>query len=141
MDSRRCVACGKKFRICPQVRHQQYCMETNCQRERRRKTQQLKRKTDPDYKENQARAQQAWLTRNPDYSREYRRTHPKYNELNREKQKQRNQKRKKKLIAKSDVSEPTSSPLSGIYRLIPVMTSGIAKMDEWLVEIKFVSDT
>lgn len=39
-------------------------------------------KDDPDYKDNQSRAQQLWNKKNPDYWNKYRRSHPKYTERN-----------------------------------------------------------
>jgi hypothetical protein len=71
MNNRWCSACGKEFRPCPKAPKQSYCSEPGCQRERRRLWQQAKRRSDPDYLDNQARAQQAWCQRNPDYWRAY----------------------------------------------------------------------
>ncbi len=73
MESRRCSACGKAFRPHPQVPQQRYCTTPACQRER-----------------------------NPDYWREYRRTHPQYSERNRMQQGKRNDRRRERLIAKMD---------------------------------------
>jgi len=47
--SKRCKACGQDFRPRPQVPKQTYCSTPECQRERRRITQQMKRRDDPDY--------------------------------------------------------------------------------------------
>lgn len=72
MKSNQCMNCGKTFKPAPQVTKQTYCNSTACQKERRKKWQMAKIKTDPDYKENQARAQKAWVERNPDYWRQHR---------------------------------------------------------------------
>jgi len=104
MESKRCAACGQAFRPRPQVPQQCYCPATACQRERRRSWQLAKRQSDPDYNDNQARAQRAWRKRNPDYWREYRRTHPQYRDRNRAQQRERNDRRRERLIAKMDVS-------------------------------------
>ena len=117
MQSRRCTACGHAFRPRPQVPQQKYCPTSDCQRERRRFWQKVKRESDPDYRDNQARAQQAWLERNPDYWREYRRTHPEYRERNRLLQRERNDQRTKSLIARMDGSMPELPLTSGIYRI------------------------
>jgi hypothetical protein len=120
---------------------QRYCSAFECQRERRRLSQRGSRHNDPDYKDNQSRAQAAWRKRNPDYWREYRRSHPKYQERNRRLQRKRNGKQQTKNIAKMDVFEGPSPLPSGIYRLVRVDGVGIAKMDEWTVEITIISIT
>jgi len=55
---------------------------------------------DPDYKENQARAQAKWCANHPDYWRSYRENHPEYVKNNRDKQTVRNAKRRKKKDCK-----------------------------------------
>ena len=66
--------------------------------------QRLKLQTDPDYQDNQNRAQQAWSQRNPNYWRDYRESHTKYVERNRAMQLKRNAKLVAGPIAKMDVS-------------------------------------
>ena len=140
MESRRCTACGQAFRPRPQVPQQSYCTTPACQRERRRRWQQAKRQSDPDYHDNQARAQRAWCKRNPDYWREYRRTHPQYRERNRTQQRQRNARRGERLIAKMDASTRVLPVPSGLYRINRAPAARIAKMDAWTVEITLLSD-
>ena len=103
MGNKQCVACGQPFQPRPQVPQQSYCSVPGCQRERRRQWQRLKLQSDPDYQDNQARAQQAWNQRNPDYSRKYRESHPEYVERNRALQHKRNAKNMVDPIAKMDV--------------------------------------
>lgn len=141
MDLKQCAACRQKFQPHPHTPRQKFCSAPKCQRERRRRGQRNTRKKDPDYKDNQVRAQQAWNKRNSSYWREYRRAHPEYIERNQLLQRERSYKRKMKLIAKTGVS-PLDTPVpSGIYRLVPVAQTGIAKMDVWTLEIKFLSNT
>lgn len=140
MESRRCVACGEVLRPRSQVPQQCYCAARACQRERRRRWQQAKRESDPAYKDNQSRAQLAWRERNPGYWREYRREHPDYSERNRKQQCERNDRRRKRLIAKMDVSTPIFPILSGVYRISKASPTGIAKMDAWTVEITLLSN-
>jgi len=120
MQSRRCTGCGHPFRPRPQVPEQRYCPRSECVRERRRSWQTAKRESDPDYRDNQVRAQRAWLKRNPDYWREYRRAHPNYRERNRLLQRERNDQRTEPLIAKMDVSTPELPLTSGIYGISQV---------------------
>ena len=135
MESRRCAACGKPFRPRSQVPQQCYCAAPACQRERRRRWQQAKRQTDPDYQDNQTRAKRAWRERNPDYWRKYRREHPQYRERNRTQQRERNDRRRERLIAKMDASTAVFPIPSGIYQISHAPPAGIAKMDAWMVRI------
>ncbi len=135
MECKQCLACGLSFNPRPQSPHQAYCSYPACQRARKRRWQQHRLQTDPDYQDNQARAQQAWAERNPDYWREYRTSHPKYVERNRELQQERNTKAIVAPIAKMDASTPVIPLPSGMYHLRLVTGDGIAKMDVWTVEI------
>lgn len=135
MENKPCAACGQLFQPRPQIPQQSYCSAPDCQRERRKQWQLLKLQTDRDYQDNQARAQQAWTQRNPDYWREYRESHPEYVERNRALQQGRNTKAMVGPIAKMDVSNTVIPLPSGIYHLSLVTDVGIAKMDVWTVEI------
>lgn len=55
-----CIHCGARFLPVPQVPNQTYCSKPDCQKERRRQWQKSKRQSDPDYRDNQSRAQKAW---------------------------------------------------------------------------------
>lgn len=136
MVSKSCAACGESFQPRPQVPQQSYCAAPECQRERRRQWQRLKLQSDPDYQDNQMRAQQAWSHRNPDYWRNYRDSHPEYVERNRAMQQERNAKAQAGHVAKMDASNPVIPLPSGVYQLSLVTDTEIAKMDVWTVEIR-----
>jgi hypothetical protein len=136
MANKLCVACGKPFQPRPQVPQQCFCSDPACQRERRRNWQRTKLRSDPDYQDNQMRAQQAWNQRNPDYWREYRKSHAAYVERNRELQQERNAKARADRVAKMDASTPVIPLPSGVYHLSLVSDAGIANMDVWTVEIR-----
>jgi hypothetical protein len=142
MEKRRCVACGQAFRPRSQVPHQSYCSAAACQCVRRQRWQKAKRRSDSDYRENQARAQRAWAQGHREYWREYRRTHPQYCESNRNatsrRQRQRRQ-RAKGAFAKMDASMPQTPIASGTYRLVPAAAGEFAKMDASIVEITLLS--
>lgn len=140
MENKQCIACGRPFKPRPQVPQQAYCSAPSCQRERKRQWQRLKLQNDPDYQDNQDRAQKAWLERNPNYSRQYRDSHPEYVKRNRDQQRERVAQTKNPAVAKMDVSAPPQAFPSGIYHLRPVLVSGVAKMDAWTVEITRISD-
>jgi len=139
MASRQCPFCKKQFEPRPQVKQQKICPSAECQRERKRRWQQAKCKTDPAYNADQREHAKKWADLHPNYSREYRAKNPNSAECNRAKQKNRNEKRRVALIAKMDVSKPESLVPSGIYRLTPIDASGIAKMDAWIVKINIIS--
>lgn len=143
MQRRHCAACGASFRPCPQVPQQRFCSQPECQRERRRRWKRRKRRTDADYRVNQAHAQRAWRERHREYWREYRRSHPQYRERNRQQQRLRNARRGAPrdmgVIAKRNESQPLEPEFSGTYRLLPVAPELIAKSNAWTVKITALS--
>jgi hypothetical protein len=110
-----------------------------CQRERRRLWQQTKRRSDPDYLQNQAQAQRAWSKRNSAYWSAYRETHPEYAARNRINQRGRNAKRSTTGIAKMDASNAAPFVDGGLYELRPLEGHGLAKMAAWIVQITVLS--
>lgn len=141
MENRQCVACGQSFCPRPQAPKQSYCSAAACQRERRRLWQKSKRQTDPDYRDNQRRAQQAWCARHPDYWHNYRSSHPGYVERNRAQQRERNGSSPRGKIAKMDASMPIVRLPEGIYQIVQLMPTQIAKKDVWTIEITLLSET
>ncbi|MCJ9672769.1 hypothetical protein [Neorhizobium sp. SHOUNA12B] len=135
MDKRWCTACGCEFLPRAQAPHQRYCAEPMCQRERRRLWQQTKRRSDPDYLQNQAQAQRAWSQRNPAYWSVYRESHPEYAARNRMDQRGRNAKRSNTGVAKMDASSAAPFLNGGLYELRPLEGLGFAKMVAWTVQI------
>lgn len=139
MACKRCRSCGELFRPRPQISEQSFCAQAACQRERKRRWQSVKRASDPDYRLNQARAQQAWAARHPDYWREYRAAHPEYAERNRVRRRERYRDECARRVAKMDACTARAGIESGTYRLSPVSAGGVAKMDAWTVEITLLS--
>lgn len=92
-------------------------------------------KSDPDYRENQARAQEKWLKKNPGYWQRYRELNPEYADRNRLMQRSRNLRTHQASFAKIDVSEPGGMIRSGVYRMVGISMDGIAKSDAWMVSI------
>lgn len=139
-ESRPCAGCKKHFHPRPQSPQQQFCSEASCQKERRRRWQAAKRQNDPDYRENQARAQAKWAGANPSYWSDYRQRHPDYVKRNRERQRERDARRRvTPVLAKSDAWAPETGVPSGIYRLSRVTGDELAKSDAWMVRITDVS--
>lgn len=142
MQIKHCAACGKSFPARTQTPRQRYCSQPDCQRARRSQWQKEKRRNDPDYAENQARAQQAWSNRNSDYWKNYRAAHPDYVEQNRKMQHARNAHSstiKRGEIAKMDSSNRPPPLSAGIYQMTSLPQAGFAKMDVWMVELRVVS--
>jgi hypothetical protein len=140
MACNRCASCGRWFRPRRQVRKQSFCAAAACQRERKRRWQRAKRASDSDYRLNQARAQQAWATRHPDYWQSYRRDHREYCERNRIGQRERDRRRARTRLAKMDACRPETVVPSGTYQLRPVTGGDLAKMDAWTVQITLLSE-
>lgn len=148
MAKRRCVACGCLFEPRRHVPQQRYCSRAECQRARRRGWQREKLAADADYRANQAAAQQRWRKRHPEYWRHYRRRHPDYTERNRTEQRERNRRRRRvaavaeaSRIANRDVYEAKNPVVSGLYHLIPVSGTGVAKMDAYVVKMQVMAAT
>ena len=132
--SKQCQACGHPFTPRSQNPNQKYSTNSECQRERRRRWQQQKRRDDADYRDNDARASKAWATENPAYWKQYRDENPAYAERNRNLQQQRNQKLRASVIANEDVSLPRNPLPAGRYRMVLISDDG-ASGDVWIVEI------
>jgi hypothetical protein len=139
MEVPRCAACGEGFRPCPRVREQKYCGKEECRRTRRRRWQRTTRQDDADYRDNQERAQRAWVRENGAYWQAYRSEHPDYAQANREKQRQRDRRRRAAHLAKMDSIGAFSSVPSGTYLLVPQGEEKLAKMDSIMVEITLLS--
>lgn len=137
---KKCKACGRNFQPDARVADEQkYCSDAECQRKRRQEWQQVKRRDDPHYRENDARQIEEWGARNPDYWKRYRQENPDYATRNRNLQRSRNQQQRNSLIANEDAI-PTNSPLSsGRYQLKSISAEGIANEDAWIVEITVLS--
>lgn len=143
MTKLRCVHCGVSFIPAPQVPKQAYCSKINCQKERRRQWHKNKLQSDPDYKENQSRAQKAWSNRNPSYWKEHRKGKNDY---------------ENPAAAEQDLSnvEPAISSVKmdslnlsptlrkalqdGIYRLKVLAEPDGIKMDSWIVKLSSIHD-
>ena len=135
---------GGAFRPCPRVCDQTYCGKEECRRTRRRRWQRAKREEDSDYRDNQSRAQRAWLQENSAYWQAYRSAHPNYAQTNREQQRERDRRRcrvKASELAKMDSIGSFSSVPSGTYLLVPQGGADLAKMDSIMVEIIVVPKT
>lgn len=140
MTTKHCAACGKQFKPHPQARGQIYCSAKECQRERRRREQKLRRQTKP-VPTNNSRNNKDRAARNAKYMGNYRDRNPAYAEANRKLQPARNQKRRAAVIVNEAVSIPPFPLPSGRYRLTPMLADGIVSETAWIVEITFISSS
>jgi len=122
------------------VKNHQYCSERSCQKERKRRWQKNKLAEDPAYKANQRDAQKTWRAKHPDYWRDYRKRHSDYERRNRELQGERNRRRRERSspIAKMDALGRQSIIIPGRYRLVPLGSGAVAKMDVINVRIDVI---
>jgi hypothetical protein len=138
-STRLCLACGSAFMPLLHVPNQRYCSLNACQRARRRDWQRLRLRTDDDYRDNQARAQEKWRAGHSAYWREYRAAHPAYRDRNRDMQRTRNARRNFEPIANMDVTGFRQPLASGFYVLCDADEAGVAKMNAWTVHIAVLS--
>ena len=137
MEKIPCCGCGRYFIPDPRQKNQRYCGEKACQRARKADWQRKKMVGDPAYQANQKQSQADWLSRNGDYWKRYRETHPEQAERNRDLQKVRNKRRHSRSVVKIDTSviakmdasrlgkSSVGSWLPGSFWMVPT----IAKMD------------
>ena len=134
---------------------QVYCSAPDCQRERKNKWRREKMSADSDYKNNQQVANRRWQTKNPDYWRHYRTSHPDYVQTNRDAQRVRDRTADNNILphsiynevdggnashlAKSDAL-PAETPIyTGSYWLIAI-NDNLAKSDALPVKITLITE-
>jgi hypothetical protein len=149
MEKIPCCHCGRYFPPSPRQKNQLYCSEKACQRARKAAWQREKMESDPVYRANQRQSQADWQSRNADYWKCYRATHPEQAERNRDLQKVRNKRRHSRDVVKMDASviakmdasisgrSSVGSWLPGSFWLVPM----IAKMDALKVILHRIPST
>ena len=133
-----CASCNQPFKARSQTPRQAYCPSRLCQRERRRRWQRAKRLNDPDYQFKKQDSQRAWSKRNPNYWKEYRKTHPEYRERNRAQQLARARAKAGVLLVRVNSSQSTDVLPAGLYRMTP-LRGRFAKKDVSETEIIWIS--
>lgn len=148
---KQCDAVFKKQRNPSQV----YCSAPDCQRERKNKWRREKMSADSDYKNNQQVANKHWQTKNPDYWRGYRASHPDYVQSNRDAQRVRDRTTGNTMahhsigdmaggsnaphLAKSDALPHETHINTGSYWLVAI-DEGLAKSDALPVKITLITE-
>lgn len=120
MTKRKCLACGEYFKPWPQTPDQSYCSKAGCQRERRRRTKQKERSSNPvssapqhseksAESQNYAKRNRSQLTQRPTHQR----------------------------LPSETIHYPPLPP--GLYLLTRLDGDKIAKGNEWIAEIRILS--
>ena len=142
---RRCSCCGCYFCPDPRVQNQHYCGKKRCQQARKNKWQRQKIIIDHDYRADKKDSQDAWLDKNPNYWKRYRRRNLDYAERNRQMQRERDAKRRlasgKHLgadLAKKDALISFFDQDTTSYFLLPE-GNNLAKKDAIMVKIVPIS--
>jgi hypothetical protein len=143
MHTRYCVQCHGTF-IPRRNPNQRFCNQRTCQNVRKRQWRKQKHAKDPDYRENQRRAQNKWLQKkSPHYWRDYRKIHPEYTQRNRQQTRVRKQLASCKFnasqFAKSDALMAKRLIKPGTYTLVPLHHAGFAKSDALTVKISLIT--
>jgi len=126
---KRCCHCHRVLDLNPRIKNQKFCHRKICQRERKRRWQQQKMATDPDYRKNQRSAQINWLEAHPDYWHNYRCRHEKYCDRNRLLQRKRDANRRSRNLAKMDALKEEKGVIPGCYYYLMPVSADLAKMD------------
>jgi hypothetical protein len=141
MTKLRCVHCGARFIPAPQVPNQAYCSKANCQKERRRQWHKSKLQSDPDYRDNQSRAQKAWTDKNPDYWRQRRQDRPDYGNPLPSGQDSSAAQPRNPSIKMNSLNPPSilrQALQDGVFRLKVLAEPDGVKMDAWIVELSSI---
>ena len=119
MSDRRCHYCQQLFQPSRFHPHQIICGRLDCQRHRRRDYHRRKIETDPLYRQVCRDSQQKWRCRHPDYPRQYRQSHPKTVERNRQRQRQRDRKRHLRNLVKNNLAFDLKHSAAEVWLLGP----------------------
>jgi hypothetical protein len=143
MSKLRCVNCSTLFTPAPQVPNQTYCSKPACQKTRRQQWQKSRLQSDPDYRDNQSRAQKAWSEKNPDYWRQHRQTKSDYENSDTSKQHSPvfdGVSQSVKMDSLSHPSQLQQALQDGVFRLRVLERPSLVKMDVWIVELSSIHE-
>lgn len=133
MTIKHCAGCGQAFSTRPQAPNQTFCPAVACQRMRKRRWQQSKLQSDPDYRGNQREAQRAWQESHPEYWRQYRASHPEYVERTRNRTPSRSVSSTDGVKMDSSIQPLMLQP--GLYKIRQVIGADMFDSGSWIVEI------
>lgn len=137
-----CRHCGKISPRNPRLKKsQQYCSAVSCQQARMRNWKKKQYRTNKTYREKNLESQRVWRKQRPahEYQKQYRESHPEYEDRNRELQSKRNYSRKKASVPMIVNGNTLSLQASddGIYTLTQVTKGGkIVNGNTLLVQLR-----
>lgn len=143
MTKLRCQHCGNGFNPIPQVPNQAYCSNPDCQKQRRSQWQKRKLQSDPDYRDNQSRAQKSWSAKNPDYWRKHRKVNKndeKFFEDNPKLLLQETRGESIKMDSSKQAQGLRVALHDGIFRLKVLAEPDGVKMNTWIVELSKITE-
>ena len=121
-SERRCLYCRQPFVPSVYRRQQSVCSRPDCQKRRKTDYHRNKRLHDPAYAQTCQNSQEYWLRDHPDYTRQYRQTHPKAVERNREGERQRYRYRQLANLAKNNLAFDLKRSSAEVWLLAPAGT-------------------
>ena len=119
MSDRRCRYCQKVFQLSRYHPNQLTCSQPDCQRQRRREYHRHKLRTDAEYHQVCRDSQQKWRSRNPDYPQQYRQSHSKSVERNRQGQRRRDRQRHLQNLVKNNLAFDLKHSAAEVWLLGP----------------------
>jgi hypothetical protein len=119
MSDSRCRFCQAVFQFSRYHPHQRICGRPDCQKQRRREYHRRKLDTDAEYHQVCRDSQQKWRRRNPDYPRQYRKSHPQSVQRNRQGQRRRDRKRRLQNLVKNNLAFDLKRSAAEIWLLGP----------------------
>jgi hypothetical protein len=96
-----CPHCQQAFQPSLRRPDQVVCSQPDCQARRRNEYRRRKRQTDPEYAEVVRDSRRKWREAHPGYQKNYWQNHPEAVARNRQQQRQRDQKRRVRLLVKN----------------------------------------
>jgi hypothetical protein len=126
MSDRHCRYCQQPFQLSRYHPHQLVCSRPTCQGQRRREYHRHKTETDPEYRQVCRDSQQKWRNRHPDYPRQYRQTHPKAVEQNRQDQRRRDRRRHLQNLVKNNLAFDLKHSAAEVW-LLGLQAGNLAK--------------
>ena len=138
MQRLRCAHCNDLFTPVPQVPKQTYCSKPKCQKERRKQWQKNRLQSDPDYRDNQSRAQRTWTEKNTDYWRKLRQTETDYGNSGPSEQDFLGREAMDESIKMDSLIGTQNfkrTLFDGVFRLKVLAEPRNVKMDVWIVEL------
>jgi hypothetical protein len=129
---------------------QKYCSKPQCQIYRKSKWERDRKHCDPNYRQRRKVSQEKWVKNKPlnKYQNYYRKTHPDYVKINREKQRLRNNNKKNKIsitekIVKMDSInyEHQENKAKCVLKMdLTKEIKKIVKMDSIIIELSVIKD-